>query len=710
MSENKAKKDIQITAEGYYFIETSIGVLTLKWDEQGLYYIECGDYRSEKTPNVSELLPPQIAKGILETVKFKNPQEAKATQEEIAKSILRLILSPPSIDQAVKASLLGKDAFRYLIRVLGKTVKRDKKTVGLELLHMLSAYTVEPANIGVEGPTSEGKTYPAVQAVTLFPKGDVWMLGGLSPTALAHDYGILVDGNRKPIEDQLEELKENIHNTRDSSEKTDLKKKVRELQREAAYFIKLEEKIIVFLEDPHPETWARLRPILSHDVEEVIYKFTDRLSRGAPLRQITAILRGWPVAVYFRATGKTSPFWDQMATRFTTISPEMTDQKYREGVRLIAMRKGLPHSVYAAKLGLDERERAKTAIRLIKERLIEIKEVAREKTGTYAPNIFWMPFYKRIGDDFPSKIGRHMRDSARFLTVLQMCAAINIFSRPTVEVDGVEHIIVTREDYERAAYLYLTETAETIFTGVPAHILDFFKKVMVPLKANFCLSDMVNKYLVVYGKTRSSDSIRKDYLPHLENIGLVDEEPDPADKRRMTYRVLREDILNEKSGNLQIFKNPAFFSLETLKEALKELEINRGLAPPLIRNFDNSTITVEDLYKMYYATPLNPRLILDEKKPPQTEKAPESAGFPKIGESPQTPESASEKPASGDLLPKMLSEWGRGRYTEFDDLLVRNGCSEEEAKHLRESWTDQGFFTYDPDGFLVNTKRGANDN
>lgn len=116
-------------------------------------------------------------------------------------------------------------------------------------------------------------------------------------------------------------------------------------------------------------TWAKLRPILSHDVEETAYKFTDRQSRGAPLRQVTVILRGWPVAVYFRAAGGASPFWDQMATRFTTINPEMTPEKYREAIRLIAMKKGLPHSVYTAKLGLEEREHAKAYLR---ESLLEL--------------------------------------------------------------------------------------------------------------------------------------------------------------------------------------------------------------------------------------------------------------------------------------------------------------------------------------------------
>jgi len=567
-------------------------------------------------------------------------QEPEARHEEA--------LSP--LDKKLKASLLGMDAFSYFMRVLGKTVKRDEKAVGLELLHMLSAYAPEPANIGVEAPTSEGKTYPAVQVATLFPKEDVWMLGGLSPTALAHDYGVLVDKDGQPIEEQLDGLNEEVRAAKDPDDKADLKKQMRELLRTSRYLVDLEGKILVFLEDPNVETWAKLRPILSHDVEETTYKFTDRQSRGAPLRQVTVVLRGWPVAVYFRAAEKASQFWDQMATRFTTISPEMTPEKYREAIRLIAMRKGLPHAIFENQLDLREREHAKAVMRLIKQRLVSLKEAAREKTGAYAPNLFWIPFQKRIGEDFPCKVGRHMRDSARFLTVLQMCAAVNVFSRPIMEVDGCEHIIVTREDYERAVQLYLTESAETIFTGVPAHIIDFFKKVLIPLgaKESFYLRDMVDKYSEVYGKTRSSDTIRQNYLPPLKNVGLIDEEPDPLDKRKMMYRVLRTEVLGEKSGYASSFKISAIFNPETLQEALDELKTNRRSTPPVIRNFDGSVITTMDLYKMHYSGALDRRLILGETEASLTEVAPKLTDFSKSGETRLIQESPIQaKPASG---------------------------------------------------------------
>ena len=184
------------------------------------------------------------------------------------------------------------------------------------------------------------------------------MLGGLSPTALAHDYGILVDEDDKPLQPRLDRLNDELRQEKDRNEKRRIREEVLALWKRAKYVIDLEDKILIFLEDPRADTWARLRPILSHDVEEVTYKFTDRVSRGAPMRTVTTSLRGWPVAIYFRAVGKASSFWDQMATRFTVISPEMSQHKYGDAIEFIAERKGLPHQVFAIKHGLDEREHA----------------------------------------------------------------------------------------------------------------------------------------------------------------------------------------------------------------------------------------------------------------------------------------------------------------------------------------------------------------
>lgn len=59
------------------------------------------------------------------------------------------------------------------------------------------------------------------------------------------------------------------------------KKKWRERVQNARYIIDLRNKILVFLEAPHFETYNILRPILSHDASEISYKVTDKTATGS---------------------------------------------------------------------------------------------------------------------------------------------------------------------------------------------------------------------------------------------------------------------------------------------------------------------------------------------------------------------------------------------------------------------------------------------
>lgn len=57
----------------------------------------------------------------------------------------------------------------------------------------LSACSRNSINVFLKGPSSIGKTYVTMEALKYFPQSDIWMLGGLSPTALVHDYGVFFD-------------------------------------------------------------------------------------------------------------------------------------------------------------------------------------------------------------------------------------------------------------------------------------------------------------------------------------------------------------------------------------------------------------------------------------------------------------------------------------------------------------------------------------
>jgi len=506
--------------------------------------------------------------------------------------------------QDILPQMLGRDVLPEIINSLDKLVSYDKRLRTYVFLHALSTYTLKPANLGIEAPSSEGKTYPTLKILSLFPNKDVWKLGGLSPTALAHDYGVLVDENGNSIEGRIRELRELMDTVKDKKAKRDIKRQIADLMKRSKNLINLEGRIIVFLEDPHPDTWAKLRPILSHDSYEIEYKYTDRRLGKGPLAQLTSILRGWPVFIYFKAearSGRSLDIWDQIITRFTTISPEMHKLKYRGGVMIAVTDDSLPTLAAEKYFELDKVLKASQMVKLIKERLLEIKsKIKSSKLG----DMFWCPFYKKIGSEFPAHFGRRMRDSKRFMVLLKMSAAANVYNRPILNIDGVEYIIVTKTDYEIAKSLFLSGLElKTVFTGLPAHVIRFFDEVLKPKceekPDGVKINELLDDFKKVFEKSISGDGLRKHYLRPLEKIGWVTHEPDPDDKRFNLYRVVGGE---EISGIYRRFQNAGIFTLENLKDAWDELkQITDSKCKVDIYNFDGTPLTIEDLYKIYYS-------------------------------------------------------------------------------------------------------------
>ena len=110
---------------------------------------------------------------------------------------------------------------------------------------------------------------------------------------MVHDRGVLVSkhGNEidlslKPTKEQIkldlefENPDQHIDKRRVYKEYFEQRKKWEEKLKDSYYRVDLHGKILVFLDAPHPETFARLLPVLSHDKEEISYKFTDKTSQG----------------------------------------------------------------------------------------------------------------------------------------------------------------------------------------------------------------------------------------------------------------------------------------------------------------------------------------------------------------------------------------------------------------------------------------------
>ena len=630
--------------------------------------------------------------------------------------------------EEIISEIAGKDVFAILFKTLSRTVKRDHYAKQFDLLHSVSAYC-NSINLLKDSPTSTGKTYPLIQAVKLFPPEDVMLLGGLSPTALAHQHGVPVDEEGTPLTPKINELQEKIDQLEldalgaKRKEKAQIRIEQKQLKRELAIvhqtahiLVNLENKIMVFLENPHPETWARLRPIMSHDQWRIAYKFTDRVGTKGPLRQVTVVIEGWPVFIAFKAEHQNPEIWDQILSRGTNVPVEMSRMKYRAGVKLEALKRGLPQSIVDIKLHKSEVERARQIVRAVKKRLLEIKNNIRKQTGMDAiPNMFWIPFYKKIGAGFPAEIGVHMRESQRFLTIIQMHAAINVYTRPILEIDGVEHIICTLDDYQKAFHLFFSgESKSVIFSKLPKHKVDFFEKVLLPLweikrKATLdeaetkgiSTKEMRKKYFLEFDKPISSNTINYHYLRVLEDMNFISRASDPDNKTRKLTVVLTKNIASEESPIETHFRNGDVFSLAELKEAFnRDFQLVHQTPPPItIKTYKNEELSLDELYAQFFSSRRGAFHIdsktpkshtTEEKKPVETpvSKTGDNGGF-----NPQTDskkleeirnwiftEQDEDREINRSALDEKISEYGLNS-TEITIMLQKEGI----IKHMEDA-------------------------
>ena len=351
-------------------------------------------------------------------------------------------------------------------------------------LTALSAYTPEPINLFLRGESSTGKSYNVVQALKYFPKEDVWLLGGLSPTALIHQHGTLVDKNgdailpfHKPQKDATQDEKEAwIKRISDSR-----------------YLVELKGKILVFLEAPHFETFNMLRPILSHDAWQISYRFTDKSGKGQ-LQTQHVIIQGWPATIFCSTQEK---YVKDLATRGFTITPEMSTRKYQAANILTAKKSAYP---WMFQQDFDHML-LEGYINFLKNHLSEIKAVD--------------PYAIKFAKAFPSKQPRSMCDFKHLTNLIKVFALFHFAQRPLVvrkvkvktsneqdpaltEPKEIEerYIMVTKRDYDFVLALW-QNIQETTETSAPGHIIKFYHEAVEEVakeKPEFTIEDLTEKW------------------------------------------------------------------------------------------------------------------------------------------------------------------------------------------------------------------------
>lgn len=178
-------------------------------------------------------------------------------------------------------------------KVLSLTIKDDDSNKKIVFLGMLSAYTQESQiNVSLNAPSSTGKTYIVKEVAGLFPADDKIEIHAATPTSFFYEVDYF-DKERNA--------------------------RIRDVRR----------KILIFYELPDPTLQEKLRPLLSHDNEEIFHKQTNKNKN----RNVTenTIIRGYAAFVFCSANMKLD---EQEATRSILLSPQVTGKKLAQSIHL----------------------------------------------------------------------------------------------------------------------------------------------------------------------------------------------------------------------------------------------------------------------------------------------------------------------------------------------------------------------------------------
>lgn len=396
--------------------------------------------------------------------------------------------------ERIDTSRFGPLSSQDLIKVLGLTIKKDEQDKLITFLCQLSAYTEScQFNISFNAPSSTGKSYIPIEIARLFPEEDVIEIGYCTPTAFFHDVG-----------------------------EYDKEKK--------RYVVDLSRKILIFLDQPHTQLLERLRPLLSHDKKEISLKITDKTQKFG-LKTKNVLLRGYPSVIFCTARLRID---EQEATRFLLLSPETSQEKIREAI-YEKIKKETDADAYQEWLNNDPKRE------LLKERIRAIKQENIKEIKIDSPKEIEDRFFKKDKMLKP----RDSRDIGRIISLAKCFALLNLWFR---KKEG-STIAASRDDIEEAFKIW-DEVSESQELDLPPYIYNLYHEVIVSAwneknknrsegfghtteESGLTRQDIVRKHYQVYGRFMRDWELRQQIIPMLETAGLIMQERDPDDKRRM---------------------------------------------------------------------------------------------------------------------------------------------------------------------------------
>jgi hypothetical protein len=277
--------------------------------------------------------------------------------------------------------------------------------------------------------------------------------------------------------------------------------------------------------------------MLSHDRKELHYMITDK-SQKHGLRTKNVILIGY--SSFYFCTTKTDPD-EQEKTRMLLLSPSTDQEKLRESLELSALRKA-NREEYEMRISKDPK-RVWLTRRILGVRQSGIREVIIPEDGKGV--------YDRFINEHPYLQPRHQRDFPRIFSFIKAHTLLNCFNRDKPE--GKQDTIIATQTDINAGFALYKEIELSNELGLSPYIFRIFVDVIAPLlsydgiQKGVSREEIIKKHYEVRHKMLSPETLKREIIPQLEIVGLIAQETDPDDKRRLLiYPTVSTPIISAK--------------------------------------------------------------------------------------------------------------------------------------------------------------------
>jgi hypothetical protein len=462
-------------------------------------------------------------------------------------------------------------SIQELCKALDCTIKYDNSTKAIIFLNNLLAQTEEDSfNVTMTGGSSEGKTYTALECAAYFPESERIEIAGASPTSFFHDKGLAVkeiideEGRRdfEPIQDEIEGLASEISELQSKPKKTqgdrDLlaakKGELHRLRSESKILVDFESKILIFLDQQNPELLKRLRGFFSHDKKYAEFSITNKNSRGAN-RTEHIVLKGYSSVVFCTAH---SLFDEQEVTRNLLLSPETSQEKLNETLKLIAFKKANSR-LFRKQVDANLERRSL---------LFRVELIRASGCSSFDSQQYWERILELFVKHRDIKQPRYQRDLPRIISLIYGNALLNLFNRNLKNHDGSEIEIKAQAIIE--GFRLYESISEANENNVSPEVYSIWKEI---ISAGDGYEEIRKKYFEKNRRPLNQYKLREEIIPALKDASLLVQEQDPNDKRRLIfYPSTPEDAKKLTEDDYAILSTPSHtISQETGQSQSKDI-------------------------------------------------------------------------------------------------------------------------------------------